>query len=371
MEFKLFIAGLIFLMAGGLAFAEENESVWETSIKMQVRALKMPWEGPFVSTVSNESDERRVTESIDDWAGEWFTGGGVEIESFYKKHLFGRSLPIEFGFRGYYNSFDNDVSTVPVAEPKILSRRGWSHIDGVSSSSDSRMFTPLLRPNGSRTKPNEITFSNVSRKIKDFGVDLIRRREISMQSGKLQLMAGPSFFRMTQRTEMFSYVHQRRVESYLRQSSNPDYINRDVSEIIERIDANYYGIKVGVDLALPVSEDFTFIVGANVGGYVLDANYEGEQHMDLSFMPAATNRTAQDHDAVFSYTSEVEAGLEYDTGFGTIGVSGEARYLSKVPLVNYISMGTNIAQNYEPAHLGFDSSYSFGGNIRMKFGRGS
>ena len=361
MKFKLLIAALIFLVACGSVFAEENEPDWETSIKAQAKALRMPWKGPFANTISVDPGIRVTHKEYNKMSGNWFYGGGGEVESFYKKHLLGESLPIEFGFRGYYNSYKTMVTTDALyGFAGRATRIGWSYIDGVSAANSNGFLLPA-----------DVVQIRVSRKIKDFGVDLIGRREISMQSGKLQLMSGPSFFRMTQRTEMFAYDTEDRKNT--RPHQDPAYKNMDTVEFYERIESNYYGIKVGVDLALPVSEDFTFLVGANVGGYVLDAFYTGYQHSDISYDPSPKADEPKQYDrsiwvnnTVFSYTSEVEAGIEYDTGFGTIGLSGAARYLSKVPLVEYIKMGVDVTQDYEPAHLNFADAYSFGANIEYK-----
>jgi len=349
-------------MACGPAFADESGSDWEVSIKGQAKALRMPWVGPFAITANTTTTATvRAKEAVlDAGPGEWFYGGGVKAESFY----IGKRIPIQLGIVGYYNSYKSRFTSKEFGRvtDEDKRRRGWSYVDGVNTAHTSAFLLPV-----------DIIFTSVSRKVTDWGLDLIAKKKVSLESGELQLMAGPSFFRMTQRTKMFAYDNEDRETAITRQSSNPDYKNKDIGDMTERVDANYYGLKVGADLALPLSEDFTFLIGANVGGYLLDANYEGDQHMDFSWREV-DNRAVWDHHAVISYASEVEAGLEYDTGYGIIGVSGEARYLSKVPLVNYISRGTvtkaavaDIARvDYEPARLDFTNTYSYGANIEYK-----
>ncbi len=363
-----------FLVVPLNVFAGEKESKWETTIKMRASVLHLPWEGPFVRAQNRISPDwptgvRTFTERVTDTTNQNAFGGGFQISHFYKENLFGKNVPIELGIGGYYTKYENVTTWMKFgAEPQYPNTRsGWTFIDGVTTKNSSAIFLD-----------NEVLESEVKRKIYEFGVDFLARLRIPLKEGSLQFTAGPSFFRMTQKTEMYSF-------EYEPLKDDPD--NKDFSNTDEKLSADYYGFKIQTDFSLPLNkiipslfsnsgffDDFNIKSRFSVGGYALNAKYEGQQYTDFSFTdPSITNRTAEDDHTIFSYTGEAELGLEYDTGFGLISVSGEARYLSKTPNVNYVALGTIQPSHHlgkadhTPAHLNFSDAYSYGGNIEFKY----
>ena len=118
---------------------------------------------------------------------------------------------------------------------------------------------------------------------------------------------------------------------------------------------------------MPVTKRLRIKTRLGIGGYLLSAEYEGNQYIDIGYISQSiTERRAEDVHSVLSYTANAEIGFQYDTGYGLLGVSAEARYLSHAPFVRYIEPSTNYSLNYESAHLNYADAYSIGGNIEYK-----
>ena len=201
------------------------------------------------------------------------------------------------------------------------------------------------------------------------------RYRVPLKEGNLRFSAGPSFFSMRQKTEMYSFDAEPTRE-------DPD--NLDFSTTDEKVDANYYGFKIQTDFSLPLNkifdhggynilDRFNIKSRLSLGGYLLNAKYEGQQHSELSYTNRREDNLADDDHSIMSYTSEAELGLQYDTGYGLISISGEGRYLSKTPFVKYVALGTLQPKesqvpdaSYAPAHLNYTDGYSYGANIEFK-----
>lgn len=116
-------------------------------------------------------------------------------------------------------------------------------------------------------------------------------------------------------------------------TSVPDPVDYD-----ERIDTQYYGGFVGIEQELALGGGWRLLLNGTAGAYQAYSDYEGRY---LAYVPIGGEKyilergSVDDSDEKTSFIGTLRLDLQHSLGWASVGVYGEAEYLSYVPRVLY------------------------------------
>ncbi len=199
-----------------------------------------------------------------------------------------------------------------------------------------------------------------TRREVDFGgVDVIGgvRGDWRGTARKMSFFAGPSFKRLYQRTDIFSYEATNRT---------PD---ENYMTLNERLRASYYGLLVGANLDVPFKRRWAFAAEGDIGVYYLDAEYKGHQRTVLSSAMIDLPTDLKVDDSRAAATLRLKTSLRavyFDDVVFRLGVGIE--YLSHVPKVRYARAGQRYGDNvtHFPAELSYADAFGVFGTLSVR-----
>jgi hypothetical protein len=127
----------------------------------------------------------------------------------------------------------------------------------------------------------------------------------------------------------------------LNQRGNLHSIDTSVPDPVdynERVDTVYYGGFLGIEQAFPIGGGWQLLVNGTAGAYEAYTDYEGRY---LSYVPIGGQNYVLERGAVddaaekTSFIGTVRLDLTRSLGWASLGVYGEAEYISYVPKVLY------------------------------------
>jgi hypothetical protein len=113
------------------------------------------------------------------------------------------------------------------------------------------------------------------------------------------------------------------------------------SALVESLQTNYYGMKVGVMLTLPMSEFFSFYFGGTASYLQANTDFTGRQTITYSGITPYSFTVAQT-DNQTSTRTQIRLGASLNSEFGQITILASIENLSYVP---YINNPTSTQQN--------------------------
>jgi hypothetical protein len=122
------------------------------------------------------------------------------------------------------------------------------------------------------------------------------------------------------------------------------------------IDTDYYGIMVGADVAIPLSQQLFLDFGGRLELLYADAQMTAQQDLDYVFLDV------DDSEDKIAGRVGAHLGLSYDLNPVVFGVGASANYLSYQP---YAEHPTTVADSLTPSHIEDDHMFSYTFNISM------
>jgi hypothetical protein len=229
------------------------------------------------------------------------------------------------GVRGFYSRYDDSQETrctftadtdcvfFPLFDPDTTIASGGSFSGGTFS--DWRT-----------TVDREVTYwgaaveLNLSREAAAAAVSL-KDAPVAAEPVPFQWRVGLSMRRLDQNNSLFS--------------EDLGFFEDPVN-LHEKLDASYYGGYVGFTTWKPLADGFRIKLSGETGLYYADADYQGSYTATASFgdgAPIAQSVTLSDSAPAF--IGSLNLALERDLGPVTLGVFGEAEWISYVPKVLY------------------------------------
>jgi hypothetical protein len=110
---------------------------------------------------------------------------------------------------------------------------------------------------------------------------------------------------------------------------------QDPVTLHDDLDTTYYGAYLGFTTSRELREALRMVISGEAGLYYSDAHYQGRYTASDSLGGGAISQSLSLDQSKAAFIGSVNVGLERDLSWGTIGLFGEAEWISHVPTVLY------------------------------------